>query len=178
MAIVNIVQGGLPSSTAITNWETANVSIVRNPDQSLAYAIGPGGYMRQKTTANVTADTSYNLVYRYPQGGVDSHMLLMLNHTEESKTVGLVFIQPTNAETDYGSISGTLAPEEGNPIGQLFAIENMSSKTIYLSAIEWYFDSSEAVDKLDPQDFISKAFLYGLDADKPDLTSVGGGPNS
>lgn len=173
MAITNIIQGGLPTATAIAYWETANVSLVKNPDQSIAYAIAPGGYMRQRVTLNVTGTTHYNVVYRYPDAIEDAHMILMLNHSGDKKSVALIFMPGTGDTTSYGSLSGTFDPDTGAPVGQMFGIENNSNQTLYINILEWYFDSTADSDGISATDFMQKAFLYGLDADKPELGTGG-----
>lgn len=171
MANFSIISGGQATTSNLSFWDVANVTI-QDSGGIFTYAIAPGGYMRQRTAHLIAGETQYEFTFSYPRTYATTEVCLALANVNEIGVTEFVFLEGQGADPGFVTHKGSVATqgtEDTVPSYQQIAITNNSDATIYIASMAWYVSDGVAPEAGDFNRFMEKAFLYGLDADKPIL---------
>lgn len=176
MAVHELIRGAEPNVDNLTYWDHNKVTIQKDPTGANVFEIAPGGFMSQNISIVVEDNTFFNVIYKMPSTYDAASTRLQIEYSDDTRNTSMIFLNGSGNDNRWQELESVLEKAKDNKVSTLCSvyISNTTNKPIQIRFIEWNFsDSSASADGIDPIEYIRKAFLYGLDKDKPVLGTDG-----
>lgn len=172
MKTKQLINGGQASPTSIYYWMCSGVSVASDSSTS-HYRIAAGGSMGQ--TCRIPVQGNIRISGTYCSSAYAETLIFKTTITYDDGSTMINIADLYNSELNEWSVFEVAIDTEDNKIATSIDFSISYDGGIYgrianISALVYY---TEQAGSISSSDFMEKAILYGLDADKPSLTNGG-----